>query len=170
MATASGPSMVRRRLPKWQRQAGLARKARVARTEEASGPPTPSIEVDKLIAALPRQRLLDTVQVWRNACGKLNDPKEKRYHGAARRVLTALEQEWARRSSESPNPEDYFRWPSTEAAGGDGSLTGTGWLPQGLLGLMDYRVGRNSDLLQRQREAILYYVDKFRFAWPSAIL
>jgi hypothetical protein len=58
-----------------------------------------------------------------------------------------------------PIPEDEnFQWPSTDAIGGDGGLSGDGWPQQGLLSYVGYRVGQSGlDIEDRQNMLDLVY-------------
>ena len=52
-------------------------------------------------------------------------------------------------------PEDYFRWPNTEAAWGAGKFCTADWESEGLLASMGYHVGRTHGLSAFERELIL---------------
>lgn len=68
----------------------------------------------------------------------------------------AIEAEWRRRTGPGSNPDDYFRWPSTEAQIGDGSLSDPDqWLREGLLKFLQYSVGRYQEGNETSRRAIL---------------
>lgn len=100
------------------------------------------------------------MRLWNNAA-RLS--KDKRMSNAvsysdAVIVLKAIEKEWLRRGAKPPKPEDFFEWPSSSAVGGDGRLSGTGWVKEGVLSYMGYRVGRTEGLPSDIRRRILELV------------
>ena len=95
------------------------------------------------------------MQLFQNALRILAEPARSSQHTAARQVLDAIDQEWVRRAMLPPNPEDFFAWPTTNAPGGDGSLDTRGWLAEGLLRFMEYRVGNTNGVATPVRRALL---------------
>jgi hypothetical protein len=95
-----------------------------------------------VISRLPKMAPAETMGVWTNALRILGDEAkgaEKRREAGA--LVEAIEDVWKRRASGSL-PEGWFRWPDTLAPGGDGSLTGEGWMPMGPLKVLGYTVGQ----------------------------
>jgi hypothetical protein len=115
--------------------------------------------------------LADTVAVWRNAVDALHNPARRRLRDGARALLSALDDEWKRRGAGEERPEDWFRWPGTDANRGAGSLTAD-WLDEGVLKFMGYQVGKTSDLSTPLREAILsrVFTGEIPPAFPRAYL
>jgi hypothetical protein len=106
----------------------------------------------RTVSNLPRMALRDTIALWGNAIKVSADPTQKTKHLAAIEIVRGVDEEWIRRCN-AVHSDDYFRWPSTEAPGGDGSLSTSGWLDKGLLSQMGYRVGaiRGEEELQRRK-------------------
>ena len=50
--------------------------------------------------------------------------------------------------------EMHFDWPSTNAEGGDGMLSGSHWHEQGLLGYMGYHVGDSGEPMGQRRSIL----------------
>lgn len=97
-------------------------------------------QVDKIIERIPKMRMRETVELWRNAIRALEDKRRKELHPAAQRVLGALDQEWKRRYTH-PHPQDRFEWPSTHANPGSGAFSTEGWIDEGVLQYLGYKVG-----------------------------
>ncbi|MBB3020406.1 hypothetical protein FHR70_003487 [Microvirga lupini] len=114
----------------------------------------------RLIDALPRMDLPETIQLWRNCLTTLGDPDRAFRHGDARFLLDAIGQEWVRRRLDPVNPDDYFAWPSTDAKAGRHSIDTKGWLPEGMLQAMGYKVGKTEGLAFGQRKMILAEIFK----------
>jgi hypothetical protein len=111
--------------------------------------------VDKILAQIPKLKMRDTVNLWRNAIRILGDRRRKNQHSSARAVLEAIGKEWERRRYAPINPEDEFDWPSTEASPGSRSLDTDDWVEEGVLKYMGYTVGDTDGEPQGTRELIL---------------
>ena len=96
----------------------------------------------KIIQNLPKMKIKDMMQLWKNAVTILSDKKKKKMWPNARKVLDAISEEWSRRIREPIDPDNFFIWPSTEANLGDGTISTREWLPEGVLHYMGYKVGR----------------------------
>lgn len=94
------------------------------------------------------------VTMWQNANRLLSKPDQAGSHEKARTVVAQVTAEWERRSS-SGRPEDYFRWPSTEARGGNGTLTLDKSEKEGMLAYLQYHVGRTHGQPSRVRQSTL---------------
>lgn len=93
--------------------------------------------------------------LWIQNVLRLGDPAQAFKHGAAKRIVEAIEKEWKRRLPRIRKHPEYFTWPSTEADGGGGSFE-IGKAPtEGMLGYLEYRVGRTNGLPEGARRAIL---------------
>lgn len=124
-------------------------------------PPEPESKPAKssaMVAKLPDMRVDEIMQLFQNAVRMLADEGRRPSHSAAREVLSAIGGEWARRKRQPPDPDGMFDWPSTRADGGDGQLRTDGWLPQGLLGFVEYRVGRTQGVSAPVRRALLHEI------------
>lgn len=100
------------------------------------------------------------MRLWGNAARLSKDKRkrgEKSYSDAVF-VLKEIEKEWKRRGAKPPNPEDFFEWPDSTAVGGDGRLSGSAWVKEGVLSYMGYRVGRTDGLSSDIRRRILELV------------
>jgi hypothetical protein len=94
-----------------------------------------------ILDKIPEMKVAETVSLWRNALGTLENQARASQHFLAQKVIEAVGAEWERRRRNPVNPEDMFPWPSTEATGGSGNLDGADWLKEGVLKFMGYRVG-----------------------------
>jgi hypothetical protein len=101
--------------------------------------------VGKVLANLPLSTFEQLRGVWKNCLVKLADKNQSNWHQAASEILTAIELEWQRRSR-MVHPEDWFKWPSTDASGGDGKLVLKPSVSDGMLSYLDYRVGGNGEV------------------------
>jgi hypothetical protein len=109
----------------------------------------------KILDQIPRMKTRDTVNLWRNALGILEDPTKVSQHSLAQRVVNAIGAEWERRRNAAVDPADMFAWPSTEANHGSGNLDTSDWVEEGVLKFMGYKVGNVDGKLPRIRERIL---------------
>ena len=149
------PNALRRRalLPQWRRL-----------LEGAVGPnPSSGFSGPNAAGALPlvnqiqTMTMASTVKLWRTCIRYLADEGQKDRWEASRRIVAALNAEWARRQNDLLDDAAYFEWPDIDAAGRDSSLTG-GWLEEGLLGFMGYHVGTTKGISTNQRRRILVEV------------
>lgn len=93
--------------------------------------------------------------LWIQNVLRLGDPAQAFKHGASKRIVEAIEKEWKRRLPHIRKHPEYFTWPSTEADGGGGGFE-IGKAPsEGMLGYLEYRVGRTNGLPDGARRAIL---------------
>jgi hypothetical protein len=116
--------------------------------------------IARLLDSLPRMDLAETIQLWRNCLDTLGDPNRAFRHADARGLLDAIGQEWLRRRLDPINPDDYFVWPSTDAKAGRHGIDTKGWLPEGMLQAMGYKVGKTEGLAFGQRKLILTEIFK----------
>lgn len=77
---------------------------------------------------------------------------------AAIERLKEVEAEWERRHNLSADHPDYFRWPSTEASLGDGSVAAGEWQEIGMFRYLGYHVGVTSELTAAQRTRLLHHI------------
>ncbi|MBM1170209.1 hypothetical protein [Microvirga arabica] len=122
--------------------------------------PVVSRTIARLLDGLPRMDLAETIQLWRNCLDTLCDPDRAFRHADARGLLDAIGQEWLRRRLDPINPDAYFVWPSTDAKAGRHGIDTKGWLPEGMLQAMGYKVGRAEGLASSQRKLILTEIFK----------
>jgi hypothetical protein len=122
--------------------------------------PMVSRTIARLLDSLPRMDLAETFQLWHNCLDTLGDLDRAFRHADARRVLDAIGQEWLRRRLDPVNPDDYFAWPSTDAKAGRHGIDTKGWLPEGMLQAMGYKVGKTEGLAFGQRKLILAEIFK----------
>jgi hypothetical protein len=148
---------------KAQKRARHAERVRKARTAtKLKLPPVPAkpirADVQRLESRLPKISYAGILNLFRNALSILTDPKRRALHASAHRVLAAINNEWARRAQQPVTVEGFFQWPSTDAPGGDGLLSARGWLSEGMLGFMEYRVGRTNGTPTSLRQMLLAQV------------
>lgn len=113
-----------------------------------------------IIDKISSMKMSQLMRLWNNAARLSKDKtkkNEKSYRDALL-VLEAIEKEWAQRGARPPSPEDFFEWPNSAADGGDGRLTGDGWIKEGVLSYMGYHVGRTNGLSSDMRQRILELV------------
>ena len=108
-------------------------------------PPKPVVKVQAapIVARLPQMTPDQTMGVWINALHFLDDEAndvETRHE--AELVVRAIEEVWLRRSL-GRLPDGWFRWPDTQALGGNGSLSGEDWMVLGPLKFLGYTVGKD---------------------------
>jgi hypothetical protein len=101
-----------------------------------------SPEVKQRIAQLPRYKLAETVQLWRNCLRRLRNlrPPGSRADDV-RALLRAIGEEWLRRAQNGVDPAEFFRWPSTKADPGNHRIDTQEWIADGMLRYLGYRVG-----------------------------
>lgn len=105
--------------------------------------PVVKVKAAPIVARLPKMTPDETMGVWINALRFLDDDAtdaETRHE--AELVVRAVEEVWLRRSS-GQVPDGWFRWPDTNALGGNGSLSGEDWLVLGPLKFLGYTVGKD---------------------------
>lgn len=141
----------------------------ITKTEPLPPPPKvrgPSPAAAARIAKLPELDLHEIIQLWRNCVRALADGQRSGLHRDARDILEGIGSEWLARRQRPYDPDEFFKWPSTEAKAGSGGIQSKGWIPEGMLQLMGYSVGRSSDLSGTQRALLLTEV--FRGHLPPA--
>lgn len=113
-------------------------------------------EMTEILGKIPGMKMRETITLWRNALGALDNPKKASQHQLAQQVIKAVGVEWKRRHRSKPiDPKEMFSWPSTEAGYGSGDLDTQDWLREGILKFMGYRVGNVDGEPQGIRERIL---------------
>ena len=112
----------------------------------------------RVIENLPKMKIRDMMQLWKNGVEILANEKRKKMHSDARAVLDAISDEWIRRGKEPFDHDEFFDWPNTDAPGGSGSINARGWIEEGVLRYMGYRVGTTDGLSRSVRECILIEV------------
>ena len=118
-------------------------------------PPPKGPDVSAIIKRIPEMKMVETVNLWRNALRNLQDASKQARHAAAKAVLDAIRTEWERREH-LPIPEhERFDWPSTEATRGSGQLLTEDWVREGVLKYMGYKVGNVDGEPPGMRERIL---------------
>lgn len=116
--------------------------------------PHPQNIVNRYRLHLPTMSYLEIRNLNMNCLGKLDDTKQRRYHQQASQIKRLINEELARRGK-TGNLKDFFKWPSTEAHGGSGTIVTEQWQKDGLLSFMGYHVGESSDLAPRMRQLLL---------------
>jgi len=119
-------------------------------------------QAGRIVSALPNQPFPETVALWRRMCVVLADPLKEYLHQDAKRILWGIEDEWERRNRLLQSRDEYFRWPTTSAPRGDGSLTTGDWLEVGILRILGYQVGVHNGQPEPVRHVILSQVFSMR--------
>jgi len=109
----------------------------------------------QIVAKLPTMKVREIMQLWKNAVTILSDEKRVSMHANARAVISAIGNEWNRRRRTPIDPDEFFRWPTTEVGRSSGNITTDGWLVEGVLQFMGYKVGKTEGLPTRLRQRIL---------------
>ncbi|NKL05608.1 hypothetical protein GFL39_11700 [Rhizobium leguminosarum bv. viciae] len=104
----------------------------------------------------------ELLAMWKNAIKMLANPLSRASHSAAEKTIRDVTLEWERRTVEMD--EGRFPWPSTEAKGGNGLLSLSNAIPEGMLAFLEYRVGRVQGEPEAVRRGILARV--FESALP----
>lgn len=107
-----------------------------------------------IIEKLPKLKIRELLQLWRNCVTYLADPNKAKMHKDARLVIDAINKEWLQRGKKPLEGDEFFDWPSTDANRGNGGIDTQGWLLEGLLKVMGYKVGMDG-LAQNLRQRIL---------------
>jgi hypothetical protein len=108
---------------------------------------------DRLIAELPKRSMAELQQQWLNVLHKLDSSRAK--SEPLVRFRQAIIAEWECRFRLALDDPDYFDWPSTTAAPGDGSMKQAAWHEEGMLAYLGYRVGMVHGVSQGIRRQIL---------------
>jgi len=95
----------------------------------------------------------DLLVMWHENITRL-DSKHSDFRGLARDCIAAIEGEWTRRSTMARIDPDYFKWPSTKAAPGNGSFRALDHA-EGILGYLGYHVGKTGESSPARRQALL---------------
>ncbi len=147
-----------------RRKRGQPKKQRLRSTDKVSlrnqqGKTTNVLSlVERTIRKLSSMSTDVTIRVRHNALIQFVSSDDPAYKADIRRLLNAIASDWRRRQSEADEADGYFRWPSTDAPGGDGSLFAGGWPSEGLLSMMQYSVSREYDLSPALRREILTHI------------
>lgn len=103
-------------------------------------------------SSLGRRSHDELVSMWKNAVRMLADPSKRKDHARAKAVIDEIGREWDARAK---TEDGYFKWPSTEARGGNGRLGGFEAEKEGMLSFLEYRVGRTRGEPHGVRKVIL---------------
>ena len=109
-----------------------------------------------VIDRIPEMPMQKTVSLWENAITILAKPGPKRLQ--ARQTIEAINAEWDRRRKEGVDGGEFFKWPTTEAKTGDGSISREAWLEEGMLLYMGYKVGHTDGKDRCVRKSILHEI------------
>lgn len=106
-----------------------------------------------IVQQIPRMPNNKLAILWDNAIriqAKRGDKRSKK----AVVVLDTINSEWRRRAAQ----HYHFPWPTTDAPGGNGRLSGNGWPEQGMLSFLGYHVGETNRTSEDKRRLILDWV------------
>jgi len=109
----------------------------------------------KIIEHLPGKKMYQIMRLWANVIEVLGNSNKEEQHDNGRQILKAIHHEWKRRGRNPPDPDDFFKWPSTEAQAGRGRIFAQGWIEDGVLSYMGYRVGSTNGRPTNTRHRIL---------------
>jgi hypothetical protein len=115
------------------------------------------LEVNSRTLKMPDLTILDLPKIlgiWRNAV-RLAAKADSYDNARGELAISLIEQEWKRRGVGALNSKDYFRWPDTSAAKGYGDFDLGAAPAEGVLGYLEYRVGRTRGEAPGVRRVIL---------------
>jgi hypothetical protein len=95
------------------------------------------------------------MEMFRKCAKKMAGRKPAEISPAVLSLHAAILEEWQRRASSLLADDGYFKWPTTEAPPGDGSVSGSTWRAIGMLSEMGYHVGTTEGLPYVERRFIL---------------
>jgi hypothetical protein len=110
-------------------------------------------EAARAIANIGQASPDELLDLWRANIARLDNAKSA-FSALARDYIEAIESEWTRRSIIARLDPDYFKWPSTKAAPGNGSFTSIDHA-EGILGYLGYHVGKTGEASSARRQALL---------------
>jgi hypothetical protein len=108
-----------------------------------------------ILPKLAGMRLDQLKAVWENAVSILADPRRANLHHAATKTLDEIERQWHERSKKPIISDEFFKWPSTEAAPGSNKIVLDHLLLEGLFSYLGYRVGNTQGVSSFVRHQIL---------------
>ncbi len=118
-----------------------------------------------VIDRIPEMPMQKTVSLWENAITTVAKPERglakferKKLQFQARQIIEAINEEWDRRREEGVDSDEFFKWPTTEAETGDGSISTGAWLEKGMLLYMGYKVGHTDGRDRSVRKLILHEI------------
>ncbi|RWX60992.1 hypothetical protein [Mesorhizobium sp. M2A.F.Ca.ET.039.01.1.1] len=111
--------------------------------------------VAKIAKKVPGLEMEKLHGIWRNATKMLADPTKSAWHADIAQLIETVGKEWERRAGLPTNPEDWFRWPGTDASPADGGLKLSGALKEGMFSYLEYHVGRTNGEASPVRQSIL---------------
>lgn len=127
----------------------------VTKTEIAK--PRRKLDVNQVIGLLPSMAMPKTMALWQNATRIAADDTKAQSRSEALTIIDAVHKEWKRRSSSLRG--ETFRWPGTEvnATSERGEFPALDIQAEGILGFMDYRVGRTKGQTEGHRRSVLAF-------------
>ncbi|MFA6031552.1 MAG: hypothetical protein WC889_01480 [Myxococcota bacterium] len=133
----------------------LATKAKANEARNLQRQPQSPGNVDGIIAKLPLMQPDQLVRIWKNAIRLLTKASATKPPAGPIKMLNAVEAEWRNRGLKRLNADEFFNWPTTDANGGDHSLSFAGKTDEGMLSYLEYRVGKTNGEPAPVRHAIL---------------
>lgn len=83
----------------------------------------------------------DQIRTWRNCLRRISAGKNDQWEQGAKLIIARIELVWKVIGMDPSAASGYFRWPSTIANSGPGSLDEVTFVEEGMLSLLGYRVG-----------------------------
>ena len=105
-----------------------------------------------IVERIPQMSNGDLQRLLQNVNRILAAPGHQQHENALA-TRDAISSEWKRRAARN----EWFPWPTTDALGGDGSLTAAGWPDEGMLRYLGYHVGETNPTPEVERRLILDY-------------
>ena len=110
-------------------------------------------EAARTIANIGQASPDELLDLWSANIARLGNDKSA-FRDLARDYIEAIESEWTRRSIIARLDPDYFKWPSTKAAPGNGTFAALDHA-EGILGYLGYRVGKTGEASSACRQTLL---------------
>jgi len=125
-----------------------------SRARKLPGSWQPSLlAVERQITSIPERTTNALIASRRNAARERERVGTREGRLAMTLYVLAIDRELERRQLKFG--DDWFRWPDTDAPGGDGSVDGQHFLQEGMLSVLGYRVGVTNGVATPERRQIL---------------
>ena len=111
--------------------------------------------VPRLIAILPTRSHLELLEIYQKCAKKMAGHTSPEISPAVLSLHAAILKEWERRTRSLLADDGYFKWPTTDAPIGDGTLSGSAWRAVGMLSALGYHVGITEGLPEIERQFLL---------------
>lgn len=130
-----------------QRRKAIAEEGRSERMQDRQK------EAARAIASIGQASADELLDLWRQNITRMEN-QHSAFRGLASDYIEAIESEWTRRSIIARLDPDFFKWPSTKAAPGNGTFAALDYA-EGILGYLGYHVGKTGESSSARRQTLL---------------